>query len=239
MAPTAFVLNPNARITVRHLGVEARPLVIVDDLLLEPRVLLDLAGDGTAFAPDPGNFYPGVRMALPDAYGAALARLADEQLRGPFGIADGRVCVPLMPALSMATRRPESLAPIQCIPHFDTAEDQQLAAVHYLCGPEHGGTSFYRHRATGFEAVSVERAVRYQKTLARQATTDGLPARTYINGDTALFTRIGAVEAQFNRAIFYHSNSLHAGSIDASQGLSADPRKGRLTATCLIRLDLA
>ncbi|RME69165.1 MAG: hypothetical protein D6782_00095 [Alphaproteobacteria bacterium] len=238
-AAVDFAASASADVRLVRFGAERRPVAIVDDFLKQPQALLDIAGRGEGFAPDPANFYPGVRKPLPDGYAAVLEHFVDAYLRGPFAIDPARRPHVVFCGLSMATRPPASLMPIQSIPHFDTSEAHQIAVVHYLCDPRWGGTSFYRHRATGFEAITNERAVPYRKMLERQATTVGLPAPQYINGDTDLFERIGAVEARFNRAIFYCSNVLHAGSIDATAGLSADPRQGRLTATAFVRLDLS
>jgi len=34
---------------------------------------------------------------------------------------------------------------MQKIPHADTVNNEQYAAVHYLCGAPHGGTAIYRY----------------------------------------------------------------------------------------------
>lgn len=233
----AFALNPAARVSLMRIGQEGQPVAVVDALLANPASLVDLAGDGSGFSPDPGNFYPGLRLALPQAYGAALADFVNAFLRDHFQIKVGLCCVPVMAALSIACTPPQVLAPIQSIPHFDTSAAEQLAAVHYLCAPDHGGTAFYRHRASGFEAVTDDRSQAYGKALARQASSHGLPPPGYINGDSVLFAQTAKIDAAFNRAVFYPSNLLHAGCIDAAKGLSADPRSGRLTATSFLRIE--
>jgi hypothetical protein len=131
----------------------------------------------------------------------------------------------------MTTEATACLIPIQCIPHYDSSDTHQFAVVHYLCGEHHGGTSFYRHRQTGYESISAARSGQYIKTLDREATSRGLPKADYINGDSELFERVASVDAKFNRAIFYCSNLLHSGNIQAANGLNSDPRIGRLTAT--------
>lgn len=237
MEPPDFTLNTIADILVRQVGRDDRPVIVIEDLASDPFALVAWAGDGDGFREDPQDYYPGIRKPLPDAYSAALAALIGTTLRAPLGLDPGKSPRVLVSALSIVTRDPATLLPIQCVPHFDTAEDNQVAVVHYLCDAHCGGTSFYRHRGTEFETISADRHRAYTRALEREATTVGLPEARYINGDTGLFERIATVEARFNRAIFYPSNMLHAGDIDVSRGLFADPRRGRLTATSFVRLD--
>ncbi len=231
-----FSINDDAEIHVKHLGNERRPVVIVDNLLRHPQTMLDFAGRGDGFAEDRSDFYPGIRKPLPDDYAAAITTLVGTALREGLAIEGAFEPETILCALSIVTRKPSTLAPIQRIPHIDTSRSDQIAVVHYLCDPHHGGTSFYRHRETRFETIDESRNQEYRKSLERQATTIGLPARQYIGGDTALFERIATIDAKFNRAIFYCSNLLHAGDINVKSGLPADPITGRLTATCFVRL---
>ncbi|MDB5676250.1 MAG: hypothetical protein JWM65_3232, partial [Sphingomonas bacterium] len=59
----------------------------------------------------------------------------------------------------------------------------------------------------------------------------GPPPPDYWTGDGALFERIFAVEAKYNRAIVYPSFLLHSGLIGADASLSPDPASGRLSVT--------
>ena len=63
---------------------------------------------------------------------------------------------------------------------------------------------------------------------------EGATQFNYMNGDSNLFERTGKVDAKFNRAIFYRSNILHSGNVQAGIDLSEDPEVGRLTANTLI-----
>ncbi|QBE65819.1 hypothetical protein EWM63_24920 [Pseudoduganella lutea] len=135
--------------------------------------------------------------------------------------------------LSLATTPQEALRPIQSLPHFDSVERNLIASVHYLCDERFGGTSFYRHRSTGFESMDAQRIAGYAPRLKQEVMRQGARSFTYIRGDTALFERTASVNAKFNRAIFYRSNLLHSGDIAVDAGLSVVPRGGRLTANTL------
>ena len=208
---------------VTTMGTEGVPLWTIDAAHPAPDLLLD-AASRASFAAASGDLYPGRRApappewaewlqtALPHWPGLSGASL----LRADFAIAD---------------RDPASLAPVQRIPHFDDSDGSIVALVHYLCDAPHGGTTFHRHRATGFERVTAERAPMWRQALASDAARHGMPGPRYHAGNTDAFVQIGGAALRFNRAIAYPANCLHCG--DVAQGwASAD----RLTITALLRL---
>jgi hypothetical protein len=212
-------------------------VLIVDGLLLDPEALVRRAEAGEPFRRQEGDFYPGIRKPLDMAYASAVYAHLRDILLATFGAG---AIAPLSSVLSLATTPPESLRPIQSVPHFDSVDRHRIASVHYLCDERFGGTSFYRHRSTGFETIDEKRLPDYAPCLKREvmeeAKAQGSRGFAYIRGDTALFERTASVAAKFNRAIFYRSNLLHSGDIAVGAGLSGDPRKGRLTANTLATL---
>lgn len=207
------------------MGAEQVPLWLVEGAHPAPDALVT-AAPRAAFEREAGDLYPGLRAPVPEGYAAWLARTAADLL--------GADPVVLRTSFAIAGDDPAQLAPIQRIPHFDDSADRILAAVHYLCGAPHGGTSFYRHRATGFERITAARVPLWRQALARDGQVHGLPPKAYHDGDSPAFVRIGQAPLAFNRLIFYPANCLHAGDITASWQRSAtDPR---LTITSLLRL---
>lgn len=221
-------LNDQRDIHRTTIGQNKHPLIIVDDFLENPEDLIASAGRLDDFSSDDGNFYPGVRRPTPDAYISCLTSFLEQFL--------GASCDILTSMFSVVNQDPNTLKPVQSIPHFDTSNKNQLGVVHYLCGPEQGGTSFYRHKATGYERITDERKSRYLRTLERQATSSGLPKPGYIDGDTDLFERFAQVEAKFNRLIIYPSNLLHTGDILKVDTQNQDIRSLRLTTTNFVRV---
>ncbi|UAA40350.1 hypothetical protein KIH87_08460 [Paraneptunicella aestuarii] len=237
-----FDVNPKAQWQCISVGNEALPVWIVDDFWLQPQALAELAACADSkeeFAEEPGDYYPGVRRYFYRSgtdvsdIGAYLQKSLASALNKQLQQAGTLEFL----ALSLATKSPQQVKPIQLIPHFDSVSEQQYAVVGYLFKndsganeqtSEHGGTSFYRHRETGFESITQQRAPQYMKTLQRQATTVGMPKGEFINGDTALFERIYQVPAKFNRMLVYSANLLHSGDLQANS-LSANPNIGRLT----------
>jgi hypothetical protein len=225
----AFDAAPDPHVELLRVGVENHPVLLIDDLLTGAESLVDFAADAAVLAPvrSAANFYPGVRAPAPGGYVRALINALRPHLAQVFDAPiDGQAHV--TSALSMATLPAQAANLAQRLPHIDTTQPSQLAILHYLCGPEHGGTAFYRHRATGFEAIGPDRGPAYFAALRDEIASDSGPGG-YIVGSSDLFEQTAAVTPVFNRVIVYASNLLHAGVLP-DRPLSLDPRLGRLTA---------
>lgn len=222
----------NATYTTVLVGSGRTPVVIADNFHPAPDKLRAQAC-GLSFTAASEDYYPGVLAPAHSHY----QEFVNEQLPTIMGVARRRYHTLKLSAcrFSLATRKPGTLKPIQCVPHFDAVSDNEWAMVHYLSLNNTGGTAFYRHRDTAFEKVTSAAAGRYLQRLKEQATTVGFPANDYIRQDTRLFKHIAQIEWAFNRAIFYPSNLFHSGVISAST-LSEDPATGRLTGNACIQI---
>ncbi|MBU2428391.1 MAG: hypothetical protein KKA56_16045 [Gammaproteobacteria bacterium] len=219
------------------IGREATPLLVIDDLVLDPDWLIASACETPDFTADPANFYPGVRKPTPTPYSQALQKTLLPLLQSVFNASQPTALQVLMSAFALSTTPASKLRPIQMLPHIDASTSNQLAMVHYLAGAELGGTSFYRHRQTGYERITAERLPRYSAQLKAEAQAAKLHEHpAYMGGDNALFSRIHQIEAKPNRAIIYPGNLLHSGDIQPETGLSAHPKFGRLTISSFLQL---
>jgi hypothetical protein len=228
-----FSVNPSCTAKVIYVGIDREPVLMVDDLMSDPEALIRCAETGLAFCKEDKDFYPGIRKPLSLTYAASIYLHLQDLFLDTFNAGRPAAIDPLSCLFSLATTRQEHLRPIQSVPHFDSYDGAQIAGVHYLCSEKFGGTSFYRHRSTGYESMNAQRLAEYAPRL--KAEVIGLNTRQfiYIRGDTALFERTASVEAKFNRAIYYRSNVLHAGDIPANIGMPEYTRSGRLTANTL------
>lgn len=235
-----YALNPECSVCVSYIGKEQSPVVIIDNLWMHPSKLVDLAADETQgrFSPSSDDFYPGVRKPLNTdlvvRFQFEIAVLLRQHMSRPVNRIETHFS-----AFSLTTTPEDKLAPIQCIPHFDTVAKHEFAMVCYLFKQPLGGTSFYRHRKTGFEVISEERQYQYMRVLQTQATTEGLPAATFIQGTTDMFERIHSVPAWFNRGVLYPANLLHSGDLQDAKhegALVNDASTGRLTFNAGIKL---
>lgn len=209
---------------VLHVGNERSPVIVIDSFAGDPESLVDLAAEAVFI--DVGSVYPGVRAPAPEPYVKSLLAATASLVTQVFGAP----CPDELDlaAFSIVTAPPALLRPIQRIPHFDGPDEERIAFLHYLCAPQQGGTSFFRHRATNLERVRRDRVDEYRDAVVAELRT-GSSARRYAGDDGRYFERIHRVDAAFNRLIIYKGNALHSGDILAGTILSEDPRQGRLT----------
>jgi Family of unknown function (DUF6445) len=217
--------NDDAVVQVKNIGQRGIIVTRIENVLTNPAEVAAL-GVAQSFTTDPGNFYPGMRAPVPEAFSMAfrpwLGRLLQREFQGDTSY------------FSVVTTARADLLPIQRIPHYDSTHPGLYAAVIYLCDSRFSGTSFYRHRRTGYEEITEDNRMNYQLALDNELRLLGPPEREYVNGDSALFETIFSNELMFNSAIIYPGRVLHAANI----GRGFEPPKTsadwRLTITSLL-----
>jgi hypothetical protein len=222
--PTSF--------SIHRIGNQHEPVVVIEDFAADPGALRNDAATRAFAARD--DHYPGLKAPAPEPYVETQLAMLRPIVDDVFGAEAIRV---LDVCYAIVTAAPDRLALAQRLPHFDGLEPGGLALIHYLVPGGSGGTSFYRHRATGFETIDQARSTAYFAQLNVEMRTHGQPPRAYLNGSTPIFERIGHFEGYYNRALVYRGNILHSGAISADLPLSADPRTGRLTITGFFAAD--
>ena len=222
-------LHDQCKIAVARIGAEREPVVVVDNFLENPGLLVDYAAGHSAFSGVLDAFYPGARAPIPAIYCFALRAFLGGAIAEAFGLGNSVVTGELS-HFSLVTTPPDRLKLVQRMPHFDNTNPKQLALLHYLCRPEHGGTSFYRHRRTRFEFIDEARKDRYADAVAADFAHLGPPPAKYICGDDPMFERTLSFAAAFNRVLIYRSINLHSADIGPAFAFDGNPRSGRLTA---------
>jgi hypothetical protein len=214
-----------AAVRIDHIGRERQPIIVIDDFVTDPASLR-----AKAEALDyrtMGRHYPGLRAEVAasdvEAYLAPVQSLIAEV----FGFREPAAIISA--GFSIVTTRPSELTPIQRLPHFDGLEPERIALLHYLDGAERGGTAFYRHRATGYETISVDRHAVYDSALRADVARHGLPEAAYISGSTPIYEQVDRVEARPNRALIYRGHLLHCADLPPDLDFTPDPRCARLT----------
>jgi hypothetical protein len=221
-------LEPHPDLTIQKLtiGRELAPLLVIDNLLANAEQLVELAA-GKLFG-DVVSYYPGVRAKAPLSYQQFVLEKLRGLLADYFGLR-GHALRFTMCHFSLVTTPADKLAHLQRIPHFDSLLGSELAFIHYLFKRDLGGTAFYRHRRTGFEVIDQGRRAEYLRCIEEEKDGPNKPQIQYINGDTALYERVGNQQAVFNRMLVYRRNSLHSGSIPSGFVPDLNPRTGRLS----------
>lgn len=214
-----------------RVGRGGHPVVIVDGVAPPPAAVTEIAA---ALAPFPaaGNYYPGLRRVIAPA-DAAACRYVDSLLEAlaPFigGAFDIDAFDLLEASFSLVTTDPAALAPAQRAPHFDTTDAKHIAILHYLTDTP--GTAFYRHRASGIEAVTRDNVSVFTSLAPRESAR----LTGYVNGSNTAFEEIGRLEGHAGRIAIYQGRLLHSGLITDDVPRDADPLTGRLTANLFIQ----
>jgi len=203
---------------------------VIDNFLKNIDVLVNYAKSTAYFSEvgADGTAYPGIRDRLPRAYARALARA----VQVVYGCTSPTIhrCM-----LSLTTLPESQLMDSQKIPHVDTYTDNQFAAVHYLCGPPHGGTCIYRYLPRNLVRVREgDRDILREMLKGIREHADEHTG--YLIRDTDLFKQELVVEAKFNRLVLYPSNLLHCAVLNAPESLLRDIERGRLTIASFFEL---
>ena len=210
---------------------ENHTYVRVSDFMRDPKLAIDEACLQKFAKISPQ--YPGVRAALPDSVSLAWLDVLSPLLDTHFGKAPHGW--EMQAWFSVVTSRPDELIPMQCLPHVDGTDPDQIAMMLYLNRTSHGGTSFFRHVSTGFSRLTDATFPEYREALQDDVSRSGLPKRAYVTDGAPYFEKIHESEGGFNQAVFYRGNVLHSGVIDNDAPLPADPREGRLTINAFFR----
>lgn len=217
-----------------RIGREQQPVLVIDNFVSDPEALVDFAAR-LPFYPPASGYYPGVRARAGQAYVAAVMTHLSPIIRELFA-AQPMDAEFIESNFSLVTTPGERLVRLQRMPHYDSPSPYHIAILHYLCRPEHGGTAFFRHGASGVEMVTPAGAVNYHAMAERDVIEHGEPPSGYLQGGSAAYEQIAAFEAVFNRVLIYRGANLHSGLIPREDLLCADPSRGRLTVNTFVRL---
>jgi hypothetical protein len=222
---TDFAFNECANVKVTRVGRSEIPVSRITHVFRNPEAVAAL-GYAQSYNPDDGNFYPGMRVPTPSEFSIAFRAWLGRALQREFPRD--------LSYFSVVTTASEDLLPIQRIPHYDSTDPALWAAVIYLCDSRFGGTSFYRHRKTGYEEITEDHRRNYQLALDNELRLYGPPKREYANADTPLFERIFCNPLQFNSAIVYPGRMLHAGDMPPVFSPPRSKDEWRLTITSVL-----
>jgi len=226
-----FILNQAMNVEkIQHADPEISVFVI-DDFLANPELLLDYAKNKAYFGKvgDDRTAYPGIRDRLPSSYECVMKKVVELV----YGFPDPVIHRCMM---SLTTLKPTQLSTAQKMPHVDAFEDDQYAAVHYLCGEPHGGTSIYRYRPRNLVRIRpddhdvMDEMIKNVRALPEEHSG-------YLNGSTSLYKQELIINARLNRLVLYPSNLLHCASLTSPDSLEGDVSKGRLSVASFFRLE--
>jgi hypothetical protein len=235
-AHNPYGLNPDLSIKLLNIASNMQKVIVIENLLQNPQALIQFAAENN-FEPYPriasGKGYPGVRLTPPNEYSLPIAEFIKPIIQKEFGIIDDIEMRKSECAISLITTKPEDLGTVQRLPHFDTSNTNQFAALLYLCDGSHGGTAFYRHNATGLEFITPQTSEYYLNIFFAELEKQHPPPEYFSNSDER-FTKIGFLPAAVNRMVIYRSCVLHSPYINPEKSVDSDPRTGRLTVNSFV-----
>lgn len=215
--------------TVEFVGREREPIVTIEDFSGQLDTLVRMGRQASYRAV---RGYPGIRSPLNAAYLAPRSALLQRVFAECFGL-PGRAEVESCD-FSIVSLSPQQLTPAQCIPHYDAPDAGLIALLHFTGGAQCGGTAFYRHRRTGFEAILPDRITSYAAAVAEDDRAYGAPPQGYCHGSDERYEMIGEVEAKPDRAILYRGRLLHSGHVPVAPAPETARETGRLTINTFI-----
>lgn len=230
----SFAFNHRAEAKLTRIGRREIAVTRIDNVLCDPQSVAAL-GFAQPYAEDRGNLYPGLRAAMPESFSIALRAWLTPILQSNGMLESNQTIHRDSSYFSVVTTSSRDLLPIQRIPHYDSTDPKLLAIVIYLCDEPFAGTSFYRHRRTGYEEITEANRENYQIALDNDMRVHGPPPREYMNGDNGLFEAIFSNELRFNSAVVYPGRVLHAGNIEKHFDAPKDKGGWRLTVTALLQ----
>ena len=230
---TMFAFNQDAQVDLVRIGRRGVKISLIENVLRDPQSVAAL-GFAQTYSEDRSNLYPGFRAAMPEGFSAAFRGWLAPILRRN-GVLGGEQTIDRDTSFfSVVATASQDLLPMQRIPHFDSADPNLFAAVIYLCDTRFSGTTFYRHRRTGYEEITEENVRNYQLALNEDMRAHGAPEKKYIAGDSVLFEAIFSNQLKFNGAIVYPGRVLHAARIETPFSPPKDKSEWRLTVTTLM-----
>jgi hypothetical protein len=229
-------INPNPDIQVRQISEDSH-CVIVDDFLRDPEAIVEYACANAKKFELQQIGYPGVLCDVDRTAMSEVQRFIRSHMSRRFSFLKGDIRTTTY--LSMATKQPDELAPLQRLCHTDPRERmdrRNYAGLVYLFKDEAlGGTGFYHWK----EQKRIEEATALE--LAKPGSS--LPflrehfemyreAPQYMCGSNEVAELLHDMPARFNRFVFYSGDIPHSAHIPQPEFLSADFAKGRLTLNC-------
>ncbi|MDH4124938.1 MAG: DUF6445 family protein [Gammaproteobacteria bacterium] len=226
-------VNPNFSQRLYYIGEEKTCVVVCDDVLEDLSAVRDIAISASKFEHESNTSYPGQRAELARSYAESVFPLVVSLIRQNYALPHSSLAHLNAGYFSIVTLAPEDLSLQQRIPHFDSTNPYFFAAMQYINEGDFGGTSFYSHRPTGFENITVDRTDKLIQS-AQSLIQKSPPKQDYFYESDDHFLRLGTVDHKANRLVIYPGTLLHSGNIRSAKDINSDPATGRLTTNLFI-----
>ncbi|WP_394133211.1 DUF6445 family protein [Shewanella maritima] len=219
---------------IKLIGQSRTPVIIIDDFVEDLTPLLQDAYRAP-FEQEHQSYYPGVRAPLPKAYSIEVINYVFQLIYDVYRIPKHLRIKPQNLVYSLISQSPESLMPLQRLPHFDTPSPYHFAILHYLNDTPHGATAFFRHKQTGYERINQENMQCYfDSAKAFLDRHQSATPKYYVSSDEH-YQQYSQIDYKANRLAIYPGNLLHSTLVDDALDIDANPKTGRLTANLFLQ----
>lgn len=226
-------VNLNFKPTIKVVGLEQTPVVVIDDFCLNIQEIQHHASQAE-FSQDNNSYYPGIRSQLPNQYIVDTLKAIYQGLYKTYGIPRTYKLQPQLAYYSLITQQPETLSFLQRFPHFDTPRKGYFAVLHYINENPHGGTGFFRHKASKFERITDDCVDEYMRKCNEEIDFLGGPQAKYHTGDSDMYELYDTIDYKPNRLVIYPGNLLHSTLVNNQTDIDNNPCSGRLTANMFV-----
>lgn len=231
-------INPDCRVKVVEL-FDGYRCAIVDNFLINPLAAREYGLSRASEFVEIGGYYPGPELGVPADLMTSFDRWWRRNLCEVFGIMRGGASS--AGRYSIYTKRPHELGFRKLFPHQDVqmtdgkVNPLGIAGVLYLFDDLRlGGTSFFRRKeGASFEEISAWKSERRFVEMAAKYPFYFEPPRFMIDSNS-LFERMYAVEAAFNRAVFFDRSTYHSPDVSNPELVTPDFATGRFTINLFI-----
>ena len=151
---TDFNINPNIKPTIKLVGKEQTPVIVIDDFVIDINPILDDAINNQSFVADSNSYYPGVRSRLPQDYVLAILKAVYQGVYRVYDIPRTLKLKLMLNYFSLINTPEDELSLLQRMPHFDSTSPSYFAILHYLNPGEHGGTGLFRHTLNDYDRIT-------------------------------------------------------------------------------------
>ena len=219
--PVSRAVRP---VTIHTFAGENEPVIVIDEF----SGCIDRIEEIGRRAPySPAVGFPGLRSPFDPRYLQLAGPIVGQLFAEHFGLR--KQFRPESCSFSLVTTPPDLLSQPQRRPHYDGAQANLVATVHYTGGAQTGGTAFYRHRRSGLATIRPEQADAYEEAVAQDEREFGPLPDSYYYGDSDRYELIGEIEARPDRLIAYRGWNLHSGVIPVPPAPNTSARDARLS----------
>ena len=105
----SFLINPNIKAEIIQIGEEKTPIIIIDDLAVDNKDVINYACTTSEFINDAATFYPGIRAPLPQPYVITILKAVYRGICQVYQVPIELKLIPLNQSYSLLTKAQSEL----------------------------------------------------------------------------------------------------------------------------------